>query len=41
MLRANAQKDTWITNYIYGRDLIDLVTDFSPYSIEPQTLLIF
>lgn len=38
MLRANAQKDTWITNYIYGRDLIDLVTDFSPYSIEPQTL---
>ena len=39
MLRANAQKDTWITNYIYGRDLIDLVTDFSPYSIEPQTLI--
>ncbi|MCG7337871.1 assimilatory sulfite reductase (NADPH) flavoprotein subunit [Staphylococcus sp. ACRSN] len=39
MLRANAQKDAWITNYIYGRDLIDLITDFSPYSIEPQALI--
>lgn len=39
MLRANAQKDAWINNYIYGRDLIDLVTDFSPYSIEPQALI--
>ena len=38
MLNANIQKSEWIQNYIYGRDVIDLIQDFTPVSLEPQML---
>ncbi|MEJ7207569.1 sulfite reductase [NADPH] flavoprotein alpha-component, partial [Staphylococcus epidermidis] len=38
MLNANVQKSEWIQNYIYGRDVIDLIQDFTPVSLEPQML---
>jgi len=38
MLNANVQKSEWIQDYIYGRDVIDLIQDFTPVSLEPHML---
>ncbi|OEK89212.1 sulfite reductase [NADPH] flavoprotein alpha-component [Staphylococcus shinii] len=38
MLNANVQKSEWIQDYIYGRDVIDLIQDFTPVSLEPPML---
>ncbi|WP_436855513.1 diflavin oxidoreductase [Staphylococcus caeli] len=38
MLNANIQKSEWVENYIYGRDLIDLIQSFTPVALEPSKL---
>ncbi|UUY79359.1 assimilatory sulfite reductase (NADPH) flavoprotein subunit [Staphylococcus saprophyticus] len=38
MLNANIQKSEWIQNYIYGKDVIDLIRDFTPVALEPNML---
>src|SRR5699024_2725686 len=38
MLNANVQKKEWVQNYIYGRDFIDLIKDFTPVSLTPDML---
>ncbi|SCS81371.1 diflavin oxidoreductase [Staphylococcus caeli] len=38
MLNANIQKSEWVENYIYGRDLIDLIQSFTPVALEPSML---
>lgn len=38
MLNANVQKNDWIQDYIYGRDVIDLIKDFTPVSLQPKML---
>ncbi|MFQ3782956.1 assimilatory sulfite reductase (NADPH) flavoprotein subunit [Staphylococcus saprophyticus] len=38
MLNANIQKSEWVQNYIYGKDVIDLIRDFTPVALEPNML---
>ncbi|MDW3870300.1 assimilatory sulfite reductase (NADPH) flavoprotein subunit [Staphylococcus saprophyticus] len=38
MLNANIQKSEWVQNYIYGKDIIDLIRDFTPVALEPNML---
>ncbi|WP_436864910.1 assimilatory sulfite reductase (NADPH) flavoprotein subunit [Staphylococcus saprophyticus] len=38
MLNANIQKSKWVQNYIYGKDVIDLIRDFTPVALEPNML---
>lgn len=38
MLNANIQKWEWVQNYIYGKDVIDLIRDFTPVALEPNML---
>lgn len=38
MLNANIQKNDWIQDYIYGRDVIDLITDFTPVALRANML---
>lgn len=38
MLNANIQKSEWVQNYIYGKDVIDLIRDFTHVALEPNML---
>ncbi|MEB5701485.1 assimilatory sulfite reductase (NADPH) flavoprotein subunit [Staphylococcus saprophyticus] len=38
MLNANIQKSEWVQNYIYGKDVTDLIRDFTPVALEPNML---
>ncbi|PHK48716.1 assimilatory sulfite reductase (NADPH) flavoprotein subunit [Staphylococcus edaphicus] len=38
MLNANIQKSEWVQSYIYGKDVIDLIKDFTPVALEPKML---
>lgn len=38
MLNAIIQKSEWVQNYIYGKDVIDLIRDFTPVALEPNML---
>ena len=33
MLNANVQNKEWVQDYIYGRDFIDLIKDFTPVAV--------
>lgn len=38
MLNANVQNKEWVQDYIYGRDFIDLIKDFTPVALSPDML---